>query len=114
MTLQDLKDAPVLLVVLLAMSAVFCYLMLGWGIEKVLGLVGLGGGAAVALKEKSKKNKIIADEHMELSNADGYKAVQEMEKADKLHIATQELARGIHGRDEPVAPGKKRKTFHAK
>ena len=114
MTLQDIKDSPVVLVVLLAMGAVFCYLMLGWGMEKVLSLVGLGGGAAVALKEKSKKNKIIADEHMELSNADAYKAVQEMEKADKVHADIKELARGIHGRDEPVAPGKKRKTFHAK
>jgi hypothetical protein len=112
MNLKEIKDSPMVLAVLFAISAVFCYLMLEWGIERVLALFGGGGLGAAELQRRSRKNKTIADEHMELSKGDSYKAVNKMKEADKIHTGTQKIADSIH-RDQDLTSEKKRKIFRA-
>jgi hypothetical protein len=79
--------------------------------EYILGIFGLGTAAAIGLQQKSKQQKAVADEHITMADHDINMAVELQKEADIKHEALKDLARGIHGRDEPPAPGKKRKTF---
>jgi hypothetical protein len=113
MTLNDLKDNTALMIAGIVICGIAAYIFFDVAIEKILGLFGLGGAGAVALKAKSKKSKIIADAHMEMSEADSFKAVAEMMKADNLNKGTQDIADSIKPSNEKPKTGTKRKRFSA-
>ena len=91
---MKLNDNTTLMVAGILLCGLGAYLFFDIATETLLGLFGLGSGAVIALKNKAKTSKIIADEHEDMADI-------------ALVASTKELNEAIADHDETLAIAKK-------
>lgn len=91
------KKELILLAIIASIAGFFFYDFL---VENVLAVIlsifGLGGASIAKTKAESKKSKIIADEHIEMSNHAIDQATMKTLEADLADKQTQDIANGIN------------------